>query len=173
MKRIIRRQGKICYHDGFPLYVEQEGFIILVVHIRRKQESFTNTLSYFAPTAFSPRLNPIRHGEGNPVHHKGVDISRGPCDINLRIPKVPGGGGGVFKTRSCRGLAYLPRMLPSSPNLPGRNYSRRSYGSRLNGHESIGNRSKRSLSSGHGRSGQKLCKSHSTSLERHLSWRFV
>ena len=97
MKRIIRRQGKICYHDGFPLYVEQEGFIIPVVHIRRKQESFTITLSYFAPTAFSPRLNPIRHGEGNPIHHKGVDISRGPCDINLRIPKVPGGGGEFLK----------------------------------------------------------------------------
>ena len=172
MKRIIRRQGKICYHDGFPLYVEQEGFIIPVVRIRRKQESFTITLSYFAPTAFSPRLNPIRHGEGNPIHHKGVDISRGPCDINLRIPKVQGWGG-VFKARSCRGLAYPPRMLPSSPSLPGRNYSCRSCGSRLNGHESISCWSKRSLSSGHDRSGQKLCKSHSTSLERHLSWRFV
>ena len=82
-----------------PLYVKQEGFIIPigpVVHIHRKQESFTNTLSYFVPTAFSPRLNPIRHKEGNPVHHKGVDISRGPSGINLRIPKVRGEGEGSF-----------------------------------------------------------------------------
>ena len=97
----------------------------------------------------SLRPNTIRCGEGNPVHHKGVDISRSPCSINLRIPKVARGGG-VFRARSCRGLAC--------PSLRGRSCNYCSDRSRLNGH---------------GRSGQKLCKSHSTSLERHLSWRFV
>ena len=96
MKKTIRRQGTICYHDGFPFYVEQEGFIIplsLVVHVRGKQESFTNTLNYFSLTAFSLGPNPIRGKEGNSVHREGVGISKSPRSINLRIPKVAKGGG--------------------------------------------------------------------------------
>ena len=100
MKKTIRRQGTICYHDGFPLYVEQEGFIIplsLVVHVRGKQESFTNTLNYFSLTAFSLGPNPIRGKEGNSVHREGVDISKSSRSINLRIPKVAKGGGEILE----------------------------------------------------------------------------
>ena len=46
--------------------------------------------------AFSLGPNPIHCREGNPIHHEGMDISRSPYSINLRAPKVGGGGGGEF-----------------------------------------------------------------------------
>lgn len=45
--------------------------LFLVIHIFRKEECLTYTLSNTAPMAFPPRSNPVSGKKGLPVYHKG------------------------------------------------------------------------------------------------------
>ena len=87
--KLVIRKGRIYYHNGLFLHVEEEGVIIPLgpmLHVLGQEEGFTHTFSYLVPTAFPSWSDPINREEGNPIHCERMHVSRSSHDINKGIP---------------------------------------------------------------------------------------
>lgn len=65
--REMKGKRRVCYHDNFPLHVEQERIIIPfgpMLHVFEKEKGFTYTLNYLALMAFPPCLTLSVEGRG-------------------------------------------------------------------------------------------------------------